>query len=77
MHAVPLDAPIKLFETYGCHYVGYYLAGSEDTRTWQEPNALTILMQNAERLVLLVIFHLRKYMEKSHLTKTVPHLKLH
>ena len=50
---VSLDAPIKLLETYGCHYVSYYLACSEDTRARQEPNALTILMQNAAgRLVL-------------------------
>ena len=24
-HTVPLDAPIKLLETYGCHYVGFYV----------------------------------------------------
>jgi hypothetical protein len=24
-HTVPLDAPIKLLETYGCHYICYYL----------------------------------------------------
>ena len=27
-HTVPLDAPIKLLVTYGCHYVGFYLADS-------------------------------------------------
>ena len=25
-HTVPLDAPVKLLETYGCLYVCYYLA---------------------------------------------------
>lgn len=55
-HTVPLDAPITLLETYHCHYVNYYLAplsSSTDSTTQQpQPNALAILMQNAERIVL-------------------------
>ena len=47
---------MRLLETYGCHYVGYYLAdsttASEEAQTQQQPNALEILMQNAGRLVL-------------------------
>ena len=51
-HAVPLDAPFQLLETYGCHYVRYNLAGTVAQAETQEPNALSILMQNAGRLVL-------------------------
>ncbi len=39
-HSVPLDAPIKLLETYGCHYICYKLVEdavgasvATDTRT--------------------------------------------
>ena len=31
-HTVPLDAPVKLLETYGCLYVCYYLA---DNTVWE------------------------------------------
>ena len=52
-HAVPLDTPVKLLKTYGCHYVGFYLADSstapEEAQEQQPQNALTILMQNAGR----------------------------
>ena len=54
-HTVPLDAPVTLLETYGCHYVNFYLATSSSTISQaqqQLPNALEMLMQNAERLVL-------------------------
>ncbi|KAL5474590.1 hypothetical protein EMCRGX_G026560 [Ephydatia muelleri] len=54
-HTVPLDAPVTLLETYGCHYVKFYLATSSSTISQaqqQLPNALEMLMQNAERLVL-------------------------
>ena len=56
-HTVPLDAPVKLLETYGCHYVGFYLADSstapaEEAQEQQPQNALTILMQNAGRIML-------------------------
>ena len=56
-HTVPLDAPIKLLETYGCHYVGFYLADSGTAgqvahHSTQQPNVLAVLMQNAGRLVL-------------------------
>ena len=45
-HTVPLDAPVKLLETYGCLYVCYYLADNTVRETSQEsPNALTMLMQ--------------------------------
>ena len=52
-HTVPLDAPVKLLETYGCLYVCYYLADN----TVREPtqggrNALTVLMQSESRLTL-------------------------
>ena len=47
---------MRLLETYGCHYVGYYLAdsttASEEAQTQQQPNALEILMKIAWRLVL-------------------------
>ena len=54
-HTVPLDAPVTLLETYGCPYVKFYLATSSSTISQaqqQLPNALEMLMQNAERLVL-------------------------
>lgn len=58
-HVVPLEAPVRLLETYSCHYVGYYLADStttsEEAQTQQQPNALEILMQNAGRLALLPV----------------------
>ena len=54
-HTVPLDAPVTLLETYGCHYVNFYLATSSSTISQaqqQLPNALEMLIQSAERLVL-------------------------
>ena len=52
-HTVPLDAPVKLLETYGCLYVCYYLADNTVSEPAQgAPNALTVLMQSASRLVL-------------------------
>ena len=42
-HTVPLDAPVTLLETYGCHYVKFYLATSSSTISQaqqQLPNAL-------------------------------------
>ena len=52
-HTVPLDAPVKLLETYGCLYVCYYLADNTVRETSQEsPNALTILMQRVSQRVL-------------------------
>ena len=39
-HIVPLDVSVRLLETYSCHYVGYYLAGStaasEEAQTKQQ-----------------------------------------
>ena len=54
MYSVSLDAPITLLETYGCHYVNFYLTTSSSTisQAQQPPNALEILMKNAEQLVL-------------------------
>ena len=52
-HTVPLDAPVKLLETYGCLYVCYYLADNTVRETSQEsPNALTMLMQRESKRVL-------------------------
>ena len=55
-HVVPLDAPVRLLQTYDCHYDSYYLAASiaasEEAQTQQQRNALVILMQNAGRPVL-------------------------
>ena len=52
-HTVPLDAPVKLLETYGCLYVCYYLADNTVRETSQEsPNALTMLMQPESKRVL-------------------------
>ena len=52
-HTVPLDAPVKLLETYGCLYVCYYLADNTVRETSQEsPNALTMLMQSESKRVL-------------------------
>ena len=43
-----------LLEAYGCHYVNFYFATSSSTisQPQQPPNALEILMKNAEQLVL-------------------------
>ena len=55
-HTVPLDAPVKLLETYGCLYVCYYLADNTVRETSQEsPNALTMLMQRESQRVLLPV----------------------
>ena len=113
-HTVPLDAPVKLLETYGCLYVCYYLADNTVRETSQEsPNALTMLMQRESQRVLPpvcqspssgseqlrgdhlssshrcticrfpswilqrpAIFHLKLYMERSHLTMIGHHLHL-
>ena len=52
-HTEPLDAPIKIIEIYGCHYICYNLfektvrgAEASDTR-----NVATVLMESARELV--------------------------
>lgn len=52
-HIVPLDAPIKLLETYRCHYICYNLV--EDTvnvTVASDRNVATVLMETARQLVL-------------------------
>ena len=52
-HTVPLDAPIKLLEMYGCYYICYKLV--EDTTNVSvasdSRNVATVLMQSARQLV--------------------------
>ena len=53
-HIAPLDAPIKLLETYNCHYVCYYLeeesvealAAADEVRS-----VATVLMQSARQVI--------------------------
>ena len=52
-HTVPLDGPIKLLETYGCHYICYNLfeetvVGAEASKT---RNVATVLMESTRQLV--------------------------
>ena len=51
-HSVPLDAPIKLLETYDCHYICFNLY--EETVQGSEAStrdAATVLMENARQRV--------------------------
>ncbi len=51
-HIVPLDAPIKLLDTYNCHYICYKLEeDAVNVTATSERNVATVLMQNARRLV--------------------------
>lgn len=52
-HTVPLDAPIKLLETYGCHYVCYYLEEQSvgASKAHETRNVATVLMQSARQLI--------------------------
>ena len=52
-HTIPLDGPIKLLETYGCHYICYNLfeetvVGAEASKT---RNVATVLMESTRQLV--------------------------
>ena len=54
-HSVPIDAPINILETYGCHYICYNVceeAIQGQSQANEARNAATVLMQRARQLVL-------------------------